>query len=378
MLRKRIDQAKLRVNQTKAPVFGDLFSNEGEAIEQTVDCINGLVDIIIGHYDYKIEHQNQLTAATFEIKSLQSQLDRLKSTTHEETDKLRDKVKSLQEQCQAKKKEANHLKIEMESEKSAWANKERQYLTDIRRKDVQIKAWVDKSISAGSKGAKLINGVEAIGEIGKSGRMFYKDDLDIEEISRFNHKFKALLQENAELHGLLNEVFDLVVNAVRKRSQLAESIEIDAEGNFRERTKALIGLKDELRNLRLADFKEVGLRAMKDNLRYLFDIFDKIDSYRIDFSIGRWFQTKENPEIDCITDVKSLQDIIKRYDSFVSSQLNLIKLAVHFRENSNFEPSEVEESLVTERGMKTRQIELKSLKDRLLKLTGENIRYLRK
>ena len=120
---------------------------------------------------------------------------------------------------------------------------------------------------------------------------------------------------------------------LEKRKKLIHSLDCDYLGNIRGGL-SLADLKSNLLNLTFKDYQAIGIPAIQDNIKQLFTIFEQIDSYRLNYQVGKVVIGTEDKEVEEIKNVHQLQNIISKalltleyYKSIVGSQKDLIKLS---------------------------------------------------
>lgn len=372
-LKRRIESIIQRLSSMDLVPFGDLFSSDLEEIEKTVDCFDRLLDKLVAGYDFKIGAQSQIHALTIDNKSLNSKINSLKKQFVDENQILKEKVKTLQVAMQDKKKEAMLFRQEFEAEKSSWDNKLKQLNNELRKKDNSIKIFTDKAVANSIKGGKVVNGFEAIGEISRPGRTFYKEK-SIEELNSSSAKHKELLAENQELKDLLRDYSDTLIEALKKRKVLLSGMDIEYESSSIR--ASYLEIKEDLHNLSLCDFKSVGLVVMRENMRTLFSIFDKIDSLKTRVPLAVFTSGLPDAEVDGIHEISQLREIVKLYKALVESQRKLIRTAIYNKDlDYNSSPIAETGQSLTGSGFQDRMKEVNNFKDRLLLSKDDFKRY---
>ena len=309
MLGMRIKTVEQQLTGLEVPVFGNLFSDDQEEIERTVDCLESLMRSVQNMYDYKIGVSKQLVTLSIENKTLQSQLKNIRDQYLTEQQNLKDKTKSLTASLQEKKKEIAHLKHDLEQEKTSSENKLKQLSNDVRKKDNQIKTLTDKVVSVQSKGSKVANNFEAIGEASKYGRSFYKES-DIGDLLKSNRMYRELMHENQNLRDAFFDVMGLLRDSLNKRKRVIDRMDVETEYGSKSCNSKIVIIKEDLKNLTFKDFKDVGLKTMRDNLHLMFSVFDKIDEGNFRAPLSQVQNFTNDPELNNIVDLHELQLII--------------------------------------------------------------------
>lgn len=309
LLHIRMRTVQKQLESLEVPVFGDLFSVDPAEVEKTVECLERLMVSVHDMYDFKIKVNKQLTNANIENKSLQSQINNCKSQYLSEQQGLKEKNKSLTTALHEKKKEVAQLKGEIEQEKTSAENRLKQLSNDVRKKENQIKALTEKVVSVQTKGSKVANNFEAIGEASKCGRNFYKES-DIGELLKSNRMYRELMHENQNLRDTFFDVMGLLRDALLKRKRVIDRMDVETEFGTKVNNSRLISIKEDLQNLTFKDFKDIGLKTLRENLQLMFNVFDKIDSGNFRAPLSQIHNFSNDPELDNIVDFKELQHII--------------------------------------------------------------------
>lgn len=149
---------------------------------------------------------------------------------------------------------------------------------EVRKKDNQIKGMTEKALANSLKGSKLISPIEINGNLTR--QISYRDE-DIKELKNgIKETWKYLEQENSSLRRLVCYIQDSLSSELEKRKSLIQKIDSTRSANVRGGL-SLADIKSNLLNLTFKDYQDIGIPAIQDNIRQLFNAFEQIDSYRL-------------------------------------------------------------------------------------------------
>ena len=247
-----------------------------------------------------------------------------------ELEKMKIKVKELNDRIMFKSKQFKLERNEILREKNTYISKEKQFLADLRKKDNSIKMLQDRLNELQSKKSKnknpisRINSIEITGEIMKRGPKFYSDAsaefLKMCQRSE-EYNFQKVQKENGILREALKELQNMMVEIVKVRKAIFERNTTDLRNDD---NHVLTEMKNELFNLQTQPLTTSTLEEMKENVKKFKVFMNKMDNEKFGVDLERAYLTDEgSTEIEEIKSMKKLKDLISKPIFFIIRKLQI-------------------------------------------------------